>query len=447
MTTPRPTAAQTAAAPGGGGPGGGAPGSGAPPTVWSLGPSAFLPALVFEVGTGACDPVLALTALDLGAPVGLAALLLALPGLGRVVANAPAARVVTRIGERRAMALASGLSVAAAVACALATHLAVLAAALLVQGFVSSVFYLARQTYVGDVVPVQMRARALSTLAGAHRIGLFVGPFAGAAAIAVGGMRAAYVVAALASIATVVVLLVVPDLPAAAPAAAPVTADAPPAHDAAVARGASAGGGRDERPWTQFVAHRALFTRLGPTVLAVGAVRAARGTVLPLWAGHLGLDAGTTSLVFGVANALEMVMFYPSGAVMDRRGRLWVALPAMVLLGGAMMLLPTASAVPGLTAVAVAMGVGNGIGSGIMMTLGSDAAPARGRTAFLSVWRVFGDTGNALGPVLVSAVGTVLGLGAGIAVAGATGLVAAAGLARWAPRYTPYATRGARGDA
>ena len=49
-------------------------------------------------------------------------------------------------------------------------------------------------------------------------------------------------------------------------------------------------------------------------------MRAARQTVLPLWADHLRISAETTSLVFGVAGAVEMLMFYPAGRVMDTRG-------------------------------------------------------------------------------------------------------------------------------
>ena len=60
---------------------------------------------------------------------------------------------------------------------------------------------------------------------------------------------------------------------------------------------------------------------------------------------------------------------------------------------------------------------------------------------FLAQWRFMGDCGHAGGPLLVAAVATLVGLGAGIVAAGAVGLLAAAGVARWAPRYSPFATR------
>ena len=35
-----------------------------------------------------------------------------------------------------------------------------------------------------------------------------------------------------------------------------------------------------------------------------------------------------------------MLVFYPAGKVMDRKGRAWVAVPSMLIMGIAMMLTP-----------------------------------------------------------------------------------------------------------
>jgi MFS family permease len=169
-------------------------------------------------------------------------------------------------------------------------------------------------------------------------------------------------------------------------------------------------------------------------------VRAARQTVLPLWGDHLGLGPGQTSLVFGIASAVDMALFYPAGKVMDRYGRLAVALPSMLILGGAMMAIPLTHGVVTLTVVAMIMSFGNGIGSGIMMTLGADTAPADARTQFLAVWRLFSDSGNAAGPVVVSVVALFSTLAAGIVAIGSVGLLAAVALGIWVPRWSPYAT-------
>jgi MFS family permease len=87
------------------------------------------------------------------------------------------------------------------------------------------------------------------------------------------------------------------------------------------------------------------------------------------------------------------------------------------------------------------MSFGNGIGSGIVMTLGADVAPPDNRRRFLSMWRLMSDTGNALGPVIMSVVAGVWALAAGIVAVAGVGLAAAGALALWAPKYSPFAPR------
>lgn len=385
-----------------------------------MAPSVFLPALVYEIGNGALAPVIALTAVDLGASTGLAAFMLAVLGIGRVLGDIPASWLAEQVGDRRAMMIAAGLATGASLLC-LIPLLPTLGLALVLLGMSSATYYLARQSYLLDVAPVHMRARALSTLGGSHRIGLFIGPFAGAAAIALAGLTAPYYVAAIASASSVILLFVVRDV------------EVPDDHPRTV-RGELGSGAVFRRHWR-------LFATLGIAIVAVGAVRAARQTVLPLWSNHLGLSATTTSLIFGIASAVDMALFYPAGKVMDRFGRLSIALPSMLLLGGAMMAVPLTTGVTSLTLVAMTMSFGNGIGSGIMMTIGGDTAPAEGRVRFLGIWRFFSDSGNAAGPVVVSAVAGVATLAAGIVSVGSAGIIAAVALWIWVPRYSTFARR------
>ena len=63
--------------------------------------AAYAPSAVSSVGYGAVIPVLALRARDLGAGVDLAALIVALLGIGQLMTSLPAGALVARIGERR----------------------------------------------------------------------------------------------------------------------------------------------------------------------------------------------------------------------------------------------------------------------------------------------------------------------------------------------------------
>ena len=184
-------------------------------------------------------------------------------------------------------------------------------------------------------------------------------------------------------------------------------------------------------------AHRRVLTTLGLGVLAVSATRAARNAIVPLWAEAIGLDAASTSIVFGLSGAADMLLFYPAGWAMDRFGRVYIAVPSMLVLGLGMVLVPFASTFWALVVVATVLGIGNGIGSGILMTLGADASPEVGRAQFLGGWRLMGDIGWASGPALVSAVAVLASLGTASVVMGVVAWAGAAWLKVWVPRFDP----------
>ena len=378
---------------------------------------AFGPSLLFGIGEGAILPVIPLTARDLGASVPVAALVVMLIGIGSMVSNIPASIITMRRGERWAIVAAAVWCAIAMALCGWTDHLGVFLAASFMIGMSQAVFSLARQSYLTEAVPPEFRARALSTLGGVMRIGLFIGPFAAAAAIHWWGLVAAYAVGIVALVLAGLVAARIPD---------PEDSHALPAADARVVQAPT--------PWSTVRDHRHVFVTLGIGIMLVSAVRASRQAIIPLWADHLGLEPSVASLIYGLAGGIDMLVFYPAGKVMDLKGRRWVAVPAMVTMATALLLMPLAHGAFTLLLAAALLGFGNGIGSGMVMTLGADHSPRPGRAHFLGVWRLMADIGSSCGPALLSFLAATLSLGAGIAATGLIALAAAGQLAYWIPR-------------
>jgi MFS family permease len=380
--------------------------------------AAYGPATLFGLAEGAIFPVIALSAIDRGATTSVAALVAALIGIGSIATNIPSGILATRIGERRAMLVAAGITIVGLAFCLidLRDHelsLLTYAFGVLLIGAASSVYNLARQSYLTEMVPPHMRARALSTLGGTMRIGVFLGPFIGAAAMHFWGLDGAYFVALAAIVAATVIVYRVPDL------------ELDEKRRSAAAAVTTVGIVKQ---------YRSLFLTLGMGVLLLSAIRQTRQIVIPLWAAHLGLEPSVSSIIYGVAGAIDALTFYPAGKVMDRYGRRWVAVPSTIVLGVSFALMPLTHGVATLALVAMIMGFGNGIGSGIVMTLGADTSPAVGRPTFLGVWRELADAGAGIGPVILSAVTAVAGLALGIEVSAVVGFGAAAALWAWIPK-------------
>ncbi|GAA3286331.1 MFS transporter [Nesterenkonia halobia] len=403
---------------------------------------ALLPALLFSLGVGAMLPVIASFAVERGASLATAGAIAAMLPVGQILADMPAGSLTARIGDRRAMLLAGLLGALGFLGAALSPGPLSLAAAVLLVGGANAVFHLARHAHLTAVTPPQHRARVLSTLGGMNRIGQFLGPFLGAAVLLVGELPLVFVVAAVTALAASATVAMTREDPQTVDddGAAGVGA----AQSGRAGRAQSAEASRAPRMLEVLRDHRRLLMTLGVPVLLVGSVRGARQQVLPLWGEHLGLDPATISLLFGLAAGVDMLLFYPAGKIMDRMGRLWIGVPSMTLLGLAMALVPLTSGESQLAAAAVLMGLGNGLGSGIMMTIASDVAPERGRPQFLGAWRLLQDVGVASGPLIVSAGAALGSLAAGIWTAAAMGPAGAAALRRWLPRWSIHATRATR---
>ncbi|GAA4609961.1 MFS family permease [Actinoplanes octamycinicus] len=385
-------------------------------TLRQLGPTVYLPSAVYSTGFGAIAPVVVLSATGLGASPAAAALVAGLLGAGQIAGGLPAGVLVDRFGEQRTMLGAAALGLPALVACMLARDVRLLAVAVFLLGITGAAWGLARHAYLTEAVRPELRARAMSTLGGVGRVGTFAGPFLGAPVVHVLGVSGAYLVAAVAVTVAAALVVVLPPVPHDRPHAGPL--DRPRLTTVL----------RDNAP---------VLRTLGSAILLVGALRAARQTILPLWGAGLGLSPATIGVIYGISGGVDMLLFYPAGRLMDRRGRRWAAVPAMALLGLAHALLPLAGGAAGLTVIGLLMGVGNGLSAGLVMTIGADVSPVAGRARFLGAWRMCSDLGNGGGPLLIGAVTAAVSLPAAALVVAGAGALAAMLLGRWVPPDRP----------
>lgn len=387
---------------------------------------AFVPTLLFTIGEGAIMPLIPALAARLGADLATSGLVASMIVVGVLLGDIPAGWIVGRLGERSTMLGASGLAAAGILLSVLATSAGMLGAGMLVLGFAAAVFGLARHALLTSVVPAPYRARALSTLGGTFRLGLLIGPFLAAALVTVTGDVVSVLWFALAMCALVAVsILALPD-------------PERMLHHRSTPAGSALGVGA---VFGTIAARRHVLARLGVGALTVAALRSVRGVILPLWAVSIGLGEAQTALIIGVAGGIDFALFWFGGWLMDRFGRLYTAVPSMIGLGlGLIGLALTAGVddpVPWFIAVAVWLALANGIGAGVLMTMGSDLAGRENPAPFLSAWRFTMDAGGASAPLLLSAITAAAGLAAASATLGVVGLVGAVLLARYIPRQLP----------
>ncbi|MFC7458381.1 MFS transporter [Brachybacterium sp. GCM10030267] len=411
--------------------------------MWALTPSVYAPSLLEFSGLAALMPVVPLLALDLGFSVPQSAALTTIFGLASFLGPIPAGRLISRFGARGSL-VATGclLVIANLIAFFVITpalsgaprlaHQVTLVVLLMVMATSTQVWQLGRQAYLGTVLPPAMRARGMTLFGGVIRIGQVIGPLLGAIVMALGPDTGVFVLFAVTSAAATTMVAVF--LP---PGERPDVTPRPRR-------------GRGSRTEARTRLNRAVVARMVVVGLGIAPVmmaRVNRPVIIPLLGAALGLGSVWVSIVFGVSAVIEILLVIPAGTIMDRYGRVAVAVPCAVMMGAGFVLLAVlgeALAGRGVAAALVALlvptlliALGNGLGSGIVMTLGIDVSPVHGRTGYLAWWNTMLGAGRLAAPLIVTGITLIAPVAAAGAATGGLCIAGGLWLMRVLPRLTP----------
>lgn len=368
------------------------------------------PSLLFAVGTGAIMPVLVLAALQLGASQALASGLMALFGLAGLISTVPVGITIDRIGDRRAMVLAT-ISIAVVTALTVVAlafpgrwSLALFVAALGLRAPATAAFSLARQAVVADALPAEQRGQAMTALGGTMRAGNLVGPILGGLLLLWFPLWSVFVFAVITALAATALLFI---------------RRLNQGFDETTERRKAA---RNDEELTQGVRWGAVGLA-GVAISALTIARVSQPILIALWGTHLGWDEARISFIVAMGAAIEMILMIPGGYLKDSLGRATILITCLVIYGAGFFIAPWIPTSWGFVVAVVVMSIGNGLGAGVNMTIGADLSPNVGRAKFLSIWAMFSQVGGIGGPAAISALLVVASL--------STAMVSVGGLA-WA---------------
>jgi len=364
----------------------------------------YVPSVLSSSSLQALLVLVPLYVLDTGGSASLAALLIGIRGVGMLLFDVPVGILLSRYGDRPVLLLGLLAMTASPLLFAVAPAPWLMALAAILSGTGFTAWMIGRQSYITELSASAERGRAIALLAGIMRMGGVIGPAAGAIVAQIFGYRAAFVILALA---LVVAMLLV----------AASTQNVRPQHETQLTHLA--------RLSATVSAHRRIFIRGVLPSLGLQLMRSGRVLLIPLFGHFLGLDITAIGAIISMSAMVDAALFYPVGVVMDRFGRKWTGVPCLLLFAVSLAMLPFATGYQSLLAAALVAGLANGLGSGLLLTLGSDLAPASGRGEFLGIWRLIGDVGHSAGPLMlgvlieVATLGTAALFAAGIGFLGA----------------------------
>ncbi len=365
--------------------------------------SVYLPAFLMSVCQGSVLLIIPLYALDMGASAGVAALVFSIRGLGNMTADIPAGYATSRLGDKHTMLMGISIMIVSGLFASQAETSFDLAIAAFCFGVAVATWLLSRLTHISDAAPVHLRGQAVSTMAGIQRFGSLLGPVASGLAADQFGFNWVFVgISGVACLAFGFIVISVKTNKAVHHAESPSMIKILP-HIISV--------------------HQRIFLTAGSAVLCLTVLRAGRSLLIPLWGESLGLNITEIGLIVGAAAAIDMILFPFAGYMMDNWGRKYAAVSCLGLLSFGLFSVPFSTNLWTLLIAAMVAGVGNGLGSGINMTLGADFAPPSERGEFLGVWRLMSDIGSFAGPLFMGYTASSLALASAFTATASMGVV------------------------
>lgn len=350
--------------------------------TWSV----YVPALLFATGIGAIGAVQVLAAVQVGASDALASALVAGAAIVSILFTVPVGTAIDRLGDRRAMTVATlGVAVtvvATALSLALpgAWSLPMFIVSMMARAPAMVAWSLARQALVAEAVEPFLLGRAMTALGGMQRMGTLLGPLAGALVLVHLPLWGVYVLGLICAVlATLMLYLTRPLIPR----------------------------NRDDSPAEEnlrepaAVRWRAVWLA-GTSIVVLTVARIGQPILVTLWGTHLGWNEAQISLLMALGAGIELLALAPGGRMKDSLGRSPVLACCLTGFGAGFGLMVLWSGSWGLLTALVVMSLGNGLASGINMTIGADLSPATGRARFLSIWSLFNQVGTVLAPLIIS---------------------------------------------
>ena len=369
--------------------------------------SFYLPALMVTLGQGLLVPILPLFAVDFDISYGLIGLILAGESIGTLIADVPTGMIQRRVGNKQVMMMGLLVKSVSVSLLFFAPSIWFVLLLRLIAGFGRSMYTISAHVYVTNNVELSQRGKAISMFGGTHRLGGFIGPAIGGIVAGMFGLRAVFVIVGLVSVIGLIIV----------------------AMFTLKGKREKRGGGADGHELhirSVLISNYRVLASAGTAQIFGQMIRAGRTIIIPLFAAEvLGLAVDQIGLIVSISVAVDFSLFVVAGWLMDRVGRKFAIVPCFGIQALGMALVPFATSYSGLLFAAVLIGIGNGLGSGSMMTLGSDLSPSRSRGEFLGVWRLIGDMGHTGAPLVVGVVADILVLSSAIWVIAGSGLAAA----------------------
>ena len=349
----------------------------------------YIPAFLTSFCMGMLAPTIPAKVDLIGGTAFIIGLAVGAQGLGEAFFSIPTGLLINKFGNKKIMLIGmAGLSISGSLSGLFQNNLA-LYFALFSLGTFYGFFSLSRHSFMTQIVPSEYRGKAFSRFGGINRIGWFFGPVIGGFTAGSIGIDIPFYIISIVALFTTILIFFTTE----------------PANENLIHS-------NEIKPPTfkeTILDNKKSFTIGGSGHFIMQFLRQCRHVLIPIWAFSIGLGVEELGLIQSISAAIDMTLFYPVGLIMDKYGRKWTSVPSIILLSLGFIFMTYVDSFNGLMLVGLLLGFANGLGSGAMLTLGSDLSPKNQPGSFLGIWRLFGWSGNSAGGPISGVIAQTVG--------------------------------------
>ena len=349
----------------------------------------YIPAFLTSFCMGMLAPTIPAKVDLIGGTAFIIGLAVGAQGLGEAFFSIPTGLLINKFGNKKIMLIGmAGLSISGSLSGLFQNNLA-LYFALFSLGTFYGFFSLSRHSFMTQIVPSEYRGKAFSRFGGINRIGWFFGPVIGGFTAGSIGIDIPFYIISVVALFTTILIFFTTE---------PINENLIQSNEI--------------KPPTfkeTILENKKSFTVGGSGHFIMQFLRQCRHVLIPIWAFSIGLGVEELGLIQSISAAIDMTLFYPVGLIMDKYGRKWTSVPSIILLSLGFIFMTYVDSFNGLMLVGLLLGFANGLGSGAMLTLGSDLSPKNQPGSFLGIWRLFGWSGNSAGGPISGAIAQTVG--------------------------------------
>lgn len=375
---------------------------------------------VNQLGFGAIVPTISLYAKTFGVTATAIGMAVAIYGLSRMLAAPPAGSLSDRLGRRPTLALGGCVTALGNLACALAEGYPEFIAGRFLAGAGAGLVLTTGQIVLADISTPERRGRMISIYQGTFIFAVGVGPFPGGLIADYFGLRAPfYGYAVFGLICSAVAWFAV-------------------GETRGFGEKTSAGGPIERPPFREQL--RMLAAKRGYVLVCMVSLMFAvirtggLFSIIPL-IGSVRLGLSVAEIGFGLflGSVVGLLAAFPGGMVADRFGRKAVIVPASLVTASSMLVFAYAAEFPLFVAACVIWGIATSVGGAAPAAYAADNAPPGLNAATMSTFRMVGDIGYVIGPMLLGFIADQTTPGAALIVGSAMMAAAAIVFAFGAP--------------